>query len=179
MVKYVVLFLAIVCASLAMGAAMAQTPTKKRGAVQLIIWEKQNWESGGPKHRLTLWSDGRSEITVKELGKPRKTRGGWTAREEKPWTVYTKVSPYSAEATRRKIEGAIAAGIRELRSFPPGYTDGSGTLVGVRADGKLTQTVIPLFTVEGEKDNKGSENHKRFLAVESILGTFDVDATLP
>jgi hypothetical protein len=168
---------AILSVPLDAGPAASQPTTKKSEPIQMIFWEKQSWESGGPSERLTLWADGRSEITVRQLGKPRKTRPGWSAREEKPWTVYTKASPYSAEKTRQKFAAAIAAGIGELRTFPPGYADGSGTLSGVSVDGKLTTTVIPMFLHEGQKDNKGSENHKRFLAVDAILGDFDINAT--
>jgi hypothetical protein len=139
--------------------------------------KRQSWKSGGPSKRLTLWADGRSEITVKKSGKPKKTKLGWSAREEKPWTVYTKASPYSVEEARQRFRDAIAAGIGELRTFPPGYKDGSGTVSGIRVDGKLTQTVIPMFLHEGQEDNKGSENHKRFLAVDAILGDFDTNAT--
>jgi hypothetical protein len=168
---------AILSVVLKAGPAGAQPTMKKSKPIQMIFWEKQSWESGGPSERLTLWADGRSEIRVKQFGKPKKTKAGWSACEEKPWTVYTKASPYSAEKTRQKFAAAIAAGISELRTFPPGYADGSGTLLGVSVDGKLTQTVIPMFLHERQKDNKGSENHKRYLAVDAILGNFDTDAT--
>ena len=74
----------------------SQSTTKKSGEIEMIFWEKQSWKSGGASQRLTLWADGRSEITVKRLGKPKKTKPGWSAREEPPWTMYTKTSPYSA-----------------------------------------------------------------------------------
>jgi len=45
------------------------------------------------------------------------------------------------------------------------------------AGGKVTETLIPMFLHEGEKDNKGSENHRRFLAVDAILGNFDTEPT--
>jgi len=168
---------AILSVALEPGLAAAQPTTNKSGEIDMIFWEKQSWKSGGPSKRLTLWADGRSEITVKKSGKPKKTKPGWSAREEKPWTVYTKAPPYSAEETRHKFAAAIAAGIGELRTFPPGYADGSGTLSGVSVDGKLTTIVIPMFLHEGQKDDKGSENHKRFLAVDAILGDFDINAT--
>lgn len=91
--------------------------------------------------------------------------------------MYTNTSPYSVEKAREKFHAAIAAGIDKLHTFPPGYADGSGTLAGVSLDGKVTTTVIPRFLREGEKDNKGSENHKKFLAIDAILGKFDSDAT--
>lgn len=149
---------------------------KESGKIEMIFWEKQSWKTGGPSRRLTLWADGRSEVMLKRSGKPRKPRPGWSVREEGPWTVYTRVSPYPAAEARKRFREAIAAGIGELRSFRRGYVDGSGTVAGVGIDGKVTKTVIPMFLREGEKDNKGSENHERFLAVDAILGHFDSDA---
>lgn len=159
------------------GAARPSLAGPGAGEVRMIFWEKQDWEAGGGSARLTLWEDGRSEITVRERGKPGKPRPGWSARSEKSWAIYTKSSPYRAEEARRKFRAAVAAGIGELRTFPPGYADGSGTLAGVVVDGRLTETVIPMFLHEGRENNKGSENHKRFLAVDAILGRFEADAT--
>ncbi len=158
-------------------AAIAQTTTAKTQHIETIYWEKQSWMSNGPSMRLTLGADGRSEITVQRWGKPQKTSPGWTAREEKPWTIYTKKSPFPAEEARKKFNDAIAAGIKNLRSFPADYADGGGTVAGVEIDGKRTEIVIPMFLHEGKQDNKGSENHDRFLAVEKILGKFDTEAT--
>lgn len=157
--------------------AASQPATKKPESVQMIFWEKQSWQSNGPSMRLTLWADGRSEITVQRWGKPQPTRPGWTARAEKSWAIYTKASPFPVEEARKKFDDAVAAGIRELRGFPADYADGGGTVAGVKVDGKLTETVIPMFLHEGKADNKGSANHKRYLAVEEILGKFDTDAT--
>jgi hypothetical protein len=170
---------AILSVALEARPAMAQPQVKTSESIEMIFWEKQSWKSNGPSKRLTLWADGRSETRVKQWGEPRKTRPGWSVRQEKPWTVYTKTAPYSTEEARRKFTAAIAAGITGLRTFPAGYNDGSGTLSGVSVAGKLTETVIPMFLHEGEKDNKGSENHKIFLAVDAILGNFDADAIAP
>ncbi len=141
----------------------------------MIFWEKQSWKTGRSSTRLTLWADGRPEITLEQLGKPKKTKPGWSAREENGWTIYKKTSPFSPEQVRQKYRDAFASGIDEMRTFTPGYVDGSGTPAGVRLDGKLTQTVIPMFVHDGKTDNKGSENHKKFLAIEAILGNFDAD----
>jgi len=46
---------------------------------------------------------------------------------------------------------------------------GSGTLVGVGIDGKLIQTVIPMFLDQ----DRGSVNHKRFITVSKVLSHFD------
>jgi hypothetical protein len=159
------------------GPAQSQPTTENPVPVQMIFWEKQNWEPGGPSERLTLWADGRSEITVKQSGKPKKPKVKWSVREEKPYTIYTKVLPYSTDEASLKFSAAIAAGISELRTFSPDYADGSGTLVGLSVNGKLTQTVIPMFLHDGQQDNKGSENEKKFLAIDAILGKFDTDAT--
>ncbi len=63
----------------------------------------------------------------------------------------------------------MAAGIHRLKTFKPDYLDGSGTLVGVEIDGKLIETVIPMFL---DRD-WGSVNHKRFIAVSKVLSDFD------
>jgi hypothetical protein len=144
--------------------------------VDMLFWEKQDWEPSGGAERLTLWADGRSEITVKRLGEPRKPKAGWAVTKRDQWCYYRKANPLPPDEARRKFAAAVAAGIRDLKTFPPGYADGSGTLVGVEVGGKLTETVVPMFLHPGEKDNKGSENHKRYLAVEKILGGFGTDA---
>jgi len=144
--------------------------------VQMIFWERQNWEPGGGSERLTLWADGRSEIAVKRREAPRKTRAGWIAETRESWAIYRRVEPYPKPEVKRMFAAALAAGIRELRTFSPGYNDGSGTLIGLEIGGELKQTVIPMFIHPDEKDNQGSTNHKTYLAVEKILGVFDVDA---
>jgi hypothetical protein len=53
-----------------------------------------------------------------------------------------------------------------------GYVDGGGTRVVVRMGGQRKETVIPMFM---DRD-KGTINHKRFLAVSKILGGVDADA---
>ena len=54
-------------------------------------------------------------------------------------------------------------------TFKPDYLDGSGTLVGVEIDGKLIETVIPMFLDQ----DRGSINRKRFIAVSKVLSDFD------
>ena len=66
--------------------------------------------------------------------------------------------------------------IAELKAFDAGYVDGGGTLVGVRTGDQTTQVLIPQFNHPGERDNQGSENHKRYLAVETAIGKIDTDA---
>ncbi len=46
--------------------------------------------------------------------------------------------------------------------------------VGVHIDGKLIETVIPMFLDR----HKGSSNHKRFMAVSRVLSDFDRHACL-
>jgi hypothetical protein len=160
------------------GAAPAdsQPAASESTKVELIFWEKQDWEPNGSSERLTLWADGRSEVTVRQWGVPQKPRAGWVAKQEGRWTYYRKSEVFPPEEARKKLNAAVVAGIGELRTFQPGYSDGSGTLAGVQIGGKLTQTIIPMFLHPEEKDNQGSENHKRFLSVEQAIGAFDTDA---
>ncbi len=142
----------------------------------MIFWEKQEWDGSGAARRLTLWADGRSEITVKQLGAPGKPRRGWTVEPQGEWSVYTKTDALARDDARRRFEAAVAGGIDQLKTFPPGYLDGSGTLVGVQRGQDVKTTVIPLFLHAEQPDNQGSENHQRFLVIEKILGEFDIDA---
>jgi hypothetical protein len=145
----------------------------------MIFWENQVWKAGGGGERLTLWADGRSEITVRRFGRARKPKPGWTVAAQKPFTIYTRADPLSKDEATQKFAAALAAGIQELKSFPPGYSDGGGTLVGIQRNGELTETTVPQFMFPGRADNEGSENHKRFLAVQKAIGDFDADASEP
>src|SRR4051812_6934743 len=147
--------------------------------VEMIFWENQIWKPGGGGERLTLWADGRSEISVRRFGGARKPKPGWTATAQKPFTIYSRANPLSKEEATQKFTAALAAGIQELQSFPPGYSDGGGTLVGIQCSGELMKTTIPEFMFPDRKDNQGSENHKRFLAVQKAIGDFDADAVEP
>lgn len=167
--------LAIAAALSSIGATSrpATQPTTK---ITSIFWEKQVWGLGGGKSRLTLWADGRSEITVRRRRPAAPAKPGWTMTKDDDGTVYHKASPLSAEESRKKFADAITAGIAELKTFAADYSDGGGTLVGIENDGKIKQIVIPMFIHPDEPDNKGSENHKRFLAVQKVIGEFDTNA---
>ncbi len=79
---------------------------------------------------------------------------------------------FPRDVAREKFTKAFDAGIHLLESFRPDYVDGSGTLVGIQIDGKLKETVIPMFLDK----NRETRNHKRFLAVSEMLANFDVHA---
>ncbi len=144
--------------------------------VQMIFWEKQNWEPGGGSERLTLWLDGRSEILVKRPGTLHKPRPGWIAERQSSGACYRKNNPLTAAQTRERFIAALKAGLRELKTFATGYNDGSGIVVGVEVEGKLKETIVPMFLHPEEPNNQGSENHRRFLAVQKALGSFDTFA---
>ncbi|MFQ5846091.1 MAG: hypothetical protein ACE5IQ_00280 [Candidatus Methylomirabilales bacterium] len=85
---------------------------------------------------------------------------------------FVREPAFPEDAARDKFLKAFEAGIHLLETFRPDYVDGSGTLVGIQIDGKLKETVIPMFSDK----NKGTRNHKRFLAVSTILANFDAAA---
>jgi hypothetical protein len=148
--------------------------------VEMIVWEHQNWESNGGFERLTIWSDGRSEVLVVPLQHTRdglenlRPKNGWERVWQKsiPRVEFVRKGIYPAEEARTKFKEVLEAGIHLLESFKPGYHDGSGTRVIIRIKGREKEIVIPMFM---DRD-KGTLNHKRFLAVSEILGGFDRSA---
>ena len=102
-----------------------------------------------------------------------KPKNGWTVHPG--LSHFSKANPLSRDEAKEKFQEALAAGIQKLKTFKAGYMDGGGTEVGIQIGGKLTKTSIPMFLHEDEPDNKGSENHKRFLEVQKIIGKFDAD----
>lgn len=82
---------------------------------------------------------------------------------------FIRTNVFQEEVAREKVRQAMTVGIHRLKTFRPGYLDGSGTLVGVGIDGKLIETVIPMFL---DRD-RGSVNHKRFVAMSEVLSDFD------
>ncbi len=85
---------------------------------------------------------------------------------------FVREPAFPRDVAREKFTKAFEAGIHFLESFRPDYVDGNGTLVGIQIDSKLKETVIPMFLDK----NRGTRNHKRFLAVSDILANFDVHA---
>ncbi len=142
---------------------------------QMIFWELQSWETGGGKSRLSIWSDGRSEVMVMPgqyfAHNPDGLvpRNGWSVRNGKFGLRFIRSNVFTEEVAREKIRRAMVAGIHQLKTFKPDYLDGSGTLVGVQIDGKLIETVIPMFLDR----HRGSSNHVRFIAVSKVLSDFD------
>ncbi|MBI3839708.1 MAG: hypothetical protein HY288_17440 [Planctomycetia bacterium] len=94
-----------------------------------------------------------------------------------PVIHYIRNYPFSREDAKKKYAEAVAAGIQQLRAFPPQNADDDVTVIRLGIKRKETRIEIPEFYGEGEADNNiGSENHKRFLAIEKILGDFDTNA---
>jgi hypothetical protein len=172
-------FSAGTCAALisfAAADATSRPSTAPAAGVEAVFWEHQSWKPGGSSARLTLWADGRSEITLKSYGQPQATKPGWTSESQPPYALYHKSGPLSPDDAQKRFSAALSAGIEFLKTFPAGYKDGSGTSVGVQRNGKWKQVVVPLFVHPDEPDNKGSENEKRYLAVQRAIGNFDTDA---
>ncbi len=92
--------------------------------------------------------------------------------EKSSGVSFLREPAFPRDVAREKFTKVFDAGIHLLESFRPDYVDGSGTLVGIQIDGKLKETVIPMFLDK----NRGTRNHKRFLAVSEILANFDVHA---
>ena len=99
---------------------------------EMIFWEKQSWETGGGSNRLTLWADGRSEVTViPGKGFPMDpeeypAREGWTQTQERDYLSYTRQNVFSKEVVQQKIRDAMAAEMHLLETFQPNYVDGGG-----------------------------------------------------
>ncbi|MDH3237217.1 MAG: hypothetical protein OEM47_01610 [Deltaproteobacteria bacterium] len=148
--------------------------------VERIIWEHQNWETNGGFERLTIWSDGRSEVVVAPLRHARdgqenlRPKKGWerVRQESPPHVEFVRRNIYPPDVARAKFKEVLAAGIHLLESFKPGYRDGSGTRVVIQTKGQQKEIVIPMFMDR----EKGTSNHRRFLAVSEILGGFDKSA---
>ncbi len=146
--------------------------------IEMIFWEAQSWEAGGGRSRLTIWADGRSEVMVVPdaplllESKSLRLRDGWQIEQGNKGPYFVRKNVYSEKVAKEKFDRAFAAGIQLLETFKPDYVDGSGTLVGVQVDGKLKETVIPMFLDR----QQGSANHKRFIAVSKVLADFDTHA---
>lgn len=147
---------------------------------EMIVWEHQNWETNGGFERLTIWSDGRSEVVVAPLRYSQDGQenlrpiNGWEKVKQKspPHVEFVRKNIYPPDVARAKFKEAFAAGIHLLESFKPGYVDGGGTRIVIRIKGQQKGIVIPMFMDR----EKGTSNHERFLAVSEILGGFDKSA---
>lgn len=138
--------------------------------IEMISLSHQSWDASGWARTSRLWRDGRSEVIVvdrdveKNYPGPRTvsfTEDGIVPRLE----VVTFSEPLSREEAKARFQAALEAGITELKTFKPDYVDGSGCEVGVQIDGRLIETVIPEFM----GSTKGTENHRRFIAVSRIM----------
>ena len=170
-------FLLLVCLIVAAAIVTASEQSPAADGVEAITWEHQNWESNGGYERLTLWSDGCSEVVVVPLRVAHDDQqellpnSGWElVRYQFPRHVeFIRTNVYPPDVARTKFSAALAAGIGRLKPFPPKYVDGSGTRIVIRKQGQEQEIIIPMFT-DSERETL---NHKRFLAVAEVLGGFD------
>ena len=141
-----------------------------------LYFETQEWEPGGKTTRLTLWADGRSEAQVTLWDDGRPLAPGWQAVARKAGMLTAlKSSVLSPEEAQRRFHAALNAGLTQVRAFPSNVRDGGAFLLGFSDDAGDHKTLVPLFLHEGNPDDKGSENHRHFLAVKSAIGDFDND----
>jgi len=167
--------LAFLCISL-IGCSSQPAPETPPPDAEIIFWEQQSWEVGGGRNRLTIWQDGRSEIIVVpgpyynsvEL-RPRK---GWSRKKGATGYYFVRTNVFPEKIAAYKFNRALADGIHLLATFKPDYIDGEGTLVGVQVNGRLTETIIPMFLDR----QQGTPNHERYVAVAKVLATFDKNA---
>jgi hypothetical protein len=172
----IVLIMAIAVPAITTGSERNPMPD----GVEMIVWEHQNWETNGGFERLTIWSDGRSEVVVAPLRYSHdsqenlRAKIGWERVEHKspPHVEFVRRNIYPPDVARAKFKDALAAGIHLLESFSPNYLDGGGTRVVIQTKGQQREIVIPMF----KDSEKGTLNYKRFLAVSEILGGFDKSA---
>lgn len=160
------------------GCSPQPAPNLNPADAEMIFWEQQSWEVGGGRSRLTIWADGRSEVVVvpdayfrrkPEMLSP---RDGWTMKKSATGLYFMRNHVFSEKVAKNKFKRALAAGIHLLQTFKPDYVDGSGTLVGVQIDGKLNETIIPMFLDR----HRGSANYKRFSTVSRVLSDIDSHA---
>lgn len=169
---------AIALCTVTIGCNSQSGTSSDNSKVEMIFWEAQSWEAGGGRSRLTLWADGRSEVVVVPdaplllKSKSLHLRDGWRMEQGNKGPYFVRENVYPQNVAKDKFDQALAAGIRLLETFKPDYVDGSGTLVGVQVDGELKETVVPLFLDQ----QKGTANHKRFIAVSKVLAEFDRQA---
>ena len=167
-----------ICMVVALGCTAVPGRTTVPQGAQMLFWERQSWETGGGRSRLTIWKDGRSQIIVVPDAFSRahperfKARYGWTMVEKGGGMLFIREPAFPANVAREKFQKAFEAGVHLLETFRPDYVDGEGIVVGTQIDGKTKETVIPMFLEE----NRGTRNHRRFLAVSEILADFDVAA---
>ena len=142
---------------------------------ELLVWEEQNWETGGGACRLTLWADGRSEMRVFPTSFARRQGGlrplpGWSPEADEHGALsFVRREVFSEAEGRERFRRAWQAGIVHIEPFTPDYLDGEGTRIELHVDGRVDEKVIPLFL--GERF--GSPDHHRFQAVAEILGPCD------
>ncbi len=148
------------------------TPQNIPKDIDMIFWEEQSWSLLPNSIRLTLWSDGRSEI-IHDIGLTIHDSSSFDSlppRWEKVLAnddvtiLFVQKNYYSKDDAIKMFNDALLAKIYWLQTHDATYFDGGGTLVGIRKNGKLTETIIPMFL-----EKKVTENQKRFEKVSKIM----------
>jgi hypothetical protein len=145
----------------------------EQGAIDMISWEFRGRQA---YDRLTLYEDGRSEIELLRFGEPRgPLRPKWTLIRppSQKYGLYRRENPISVADAKAKFAAAITAGVDQLKTVPRTTIGGSTTSVSFRRNGQVTRILICGFDKEVAENDKGSDNHLRFLELQRILGTFD------
>lgn len=158
------------------GLILAPYVAATAGNVEMVYWEDRDWQGGGTAQRLTLWADGGSELSETQSLAPAESqqlKPGWKVRGSAEHPVYYLLNPLPKAEAKKRLDAALSAGMQKLKTFAPGYYDGSGTRIGIKTDGKLHEITIPLFIMPGVQDNRGSDNYFRAMAVKKAFGNFD------
>lgn len=155
------LYLLAVIASLVVTNSIAQLATHPN----MIGWMRGDDINGG--EQIILFPDGRVRISILRYGDPKKPNPGWNAERNEDGTCYRSDTYLSRAEVKQLYKAAMAAGVKDVKSFPNPMGDAPVEIV-ITTDA-LART-IPEFYGEGEEDhNIGSKNHKRFLAVKKIM----------
>src|SRR5262249_32674142 len=126
---------------------------------------------GGGRSRITLWGDGRSEISVPRRGQPMEPHPGWSiAEQSEQWSIYRKTDSLPADEVQHLLKEAREAGIERLETYTgPVVADDAPSVVHIRRNGKYREIII-------HSSGDASANGRRCLAVAKVFEQIDLDA---
>ncbi|MFQ5507567.1 MAG: hypothetical protein ACE5F1_22625 [Planctomycetota bacterium] len=168
--KVLVTLCLLACSGL---SSCGRAPVEIPAGCEKIVWEDQNWETGGSFHRLTIWADGRCEAVVGVPGfqgrDPSVLRAepGWKLEKEGRSLRFVRQQPHARDLAKQKFSQALELGIHEVRAHEAEYLDGGGIRIGVQIKGKMHEVTTAWF--ERKRD---PECYDRLHALAELLGDF-------